>query len=611
VITKKLIKSIFYFCVFFGNYLLPLSCFPFSCDEDFCIITGVYRFKKGDSIKWASPFYNDSKWSVVTPQHSSPRGINWYRLHFFLPKKMKNCSHLGVLLHVITDAYEVYLNGVKIGEMGRVGDRFILTPCISGVYLIPHKDIIRFGDENVLALRTLSIFFKREIWNKSIVIGNYWKLKTDQLSKINKQNLSECFLFTILITFFLFNFFIYKVHKEKEYFFASLIILFYTIVLFLDSSVFYYNMGYKNAFCQRLSFSIFSFLPFFLLLFLKKFFKEYFPLIKIYFIFSIIFSIFILFFFSLHNSNIFLYVWILFILPSYIISFIVLIYRAYKRNYPNSIIVSIGIVIFIICTIIENVGAIFQVFPEKMSYNLYLQDYGILIFISSLTYSTMQRFFSAIREKEKLSIKVLYAQEKERRRIASELHDGLGQSLLTIKFYLQDFNKVIKDKIIKNIIQELDLCIDTVREISMGLRPAILDRLGLVPAIKAYGENFARKTGIKIKFFIEIKERPIPLIEDNLFRIFQESLNNIFKHAHANSVIVSLFSVDEWLILRIIDDGCGFDYEKDRIKSKGLGLSTIKERVELMKGRLYVKTQKDMGTDLVIEVPYAKDNGSR
>ena len=574
-----------------------------SSEEQFYVLK-LSKFRKGDHLAWAFPCYNDQNWPVVTARHVPDRGISWYRLHFFLPKHLQRQSKLGIMINIINDAHEVYLNGLKIGQAGQIGPQFVLTPCVSKVYPLP-KDIIKFEGENLLAIRSLNVFFKRKARHTSVIIGNYWQLMSKMLEKIQKQKMAECFLFTLLGVVFLLNLFIYNRHKEKEYLFACLIISFYGSVLVLEST-FFYETGLKTPLCQRLSLAMFSMLPVFFLFFLKHFFREDFAPAKSYLFISITFALSVCLFFSLNTSVIFFNLWLFLILPSHFIGFFILLYRAYQRKCPDLIPISIGVFSVILATSVENIMAIFNLIPEVTFLTLYLQDYGILAFVFSLTYSIIARFLRTAREKERLSVKVLSAQEQERRRIASELHDGLGQALLTIKFHLQHTNEELQDQMLRNTVQELEACIETVREISMGLRPVILDKLGIGPALRLYGENFAQKTGIKVKFFIDLKERPTPLIEDNLFRIFQESLNNIFKHAEAHSVIISLFHTEHWLVMRIIDDGRGFDYEKERLMRTGLGLSTIAERVDLMKGRLYIKTRKDMGTDLTIEVPYAK-----
>jgi PAS domain S-box-containing protein len=218
-----------------------------------------------------------------------------------------------------------------------------------------------------------------------------------------------------------------------------------------------------------------------------------------------------------------------------------------------------------------------------------------------------------------LSEQLLLAQEDERKRIALELHDGIGQTLSAIKFGLenamQECDKKTREqnaKYLASVVDKLRDAIEEVRNISMGLRPSMLDDLGLAPTISWFCREFqSLHPTIRMTKRIDIEERNIAdVLKVVVFRIIQEALNNIAKHAGASNVSVELASTGEALELRIEDDGRGIPPEAFRL-AKGLGLSSIKERAKLSGGNLTIEAT--VGTGTVIQVvwpfPQARING--
>ena len=144
--------------------------------------------------------------------------------------------------------------------------------------------------------------------------------------------------------------------------------------------------------------------------------------------------------------------------------------------------------------------------------------------------------------------------------------------------------------------------IKKVQRISAALRPGMLDDLGLIPAVQWYGQEFEERTGLKCNF--DLKELPVHNSQINLtlFRIFQEGLTNIIRHADAKSVDVKLYSSLGNIILKITDDGIGTEQEK--IDSKeSLGLLGMKERIKHFNGSLEIISSENKGTSLIVSIP--------
>ena len=217
------------------------------------------------------------------------------------------------------------------------------------------------------------------------------------------------------------------------------------------------------------------------------------------------------------------------------------------------------------------------------------------------------------RELGALSEKLLLAQEAERKRIALELHDGIGQSLSAIKFGVESALQACGEKTprqngkyLQSVVDKLRDAIKEVRSISMGLRPSMLDDLGLVATLGWFCREFeCLYPTIRIKKRVGLEEFEIPdVLKIVVFRIVQEALNNIGKHAGASAVSVELVRTGGALKLRIEDDGRGISSERFRV-AKGLGLSSMKERAKLSSGCLTVDTSHGTGTVVQVVWPLA------
>lgn len=227
---------------------------------------------------------------------------------------------------------------------------------------------------------------------------------------------------------------------------------------------------------------------------------------------------------------------------------------------------------------------------------------------------------AALRENEErvrsLSQQLLRGQEEERRRISRELHDGIGQNLSAIKVGLdsQVVNRLegspsIREKALA-LSRFLGETIEGVRDMAHTLRPSGLEQLGLVKAVIQFCEEFEDKNRIAVDLVTGgIDEGSLDYdTRIAIYRLIQEGLINIKKHAGADRVSIKLVSSFPNLILRIEDNGCGFDVRKRKEAAgpeKRLGLSSMEERVSLLAGVMKIDSQPGCGTRIFIEVPVA------
>jgi signal transduction histidine kinase len=202
--------------------------------------------------------------------------------------------------------------------------------------------------------------------------------------------------------------------------------------------------------------------------------------------------------------------------------------------------------------------------------------------------------------------RVVTAQEQERRRLARELHDETGQALTSILLGLKPLEEVLADQPGAAVLAELRELVVTalqnVRRLAVELRPAVLDDFGLVPALERLAESFAEQSGIRVDFHSTLGETRLPSdVESSLYRVVQESLTNIVKHADATNVSVSVVRRESGVAAVIEDDGAGFDQRT--VRNDGIGIVGMRERLALLDGRLEIETRKGAGTTVVAEVP--------
>ncbi len=209
--------------------------------------------------------------------------------------------------------------------------------------------------------------------------------------------------------------------------------------------------------------------------------------------------------------------------------------------------------------------------------------------------------------------RIVEAQELERRRLSRELHDETGQALTSILLGLRTLEDADGKDDFPTAIGELrQLVVGTlqdVRRLALELRPKALDDFGLVPALERLTSSFAEQTGIAVELESRLSETRLPSeIETVLYRVVQEALTNVLKHAHAEHVSILLSERDGVVATVIEDDGRGFPPKildtLEVSKEGGLGLAGMRERVSLVDGRFTVEATEGAGTTIVVEVPF-------
>lgn len=236
---------------------------------------------------------------------------------------------------------------------------------------------------------------------------------------------------------------------------------------------------------------------------------------------------------------------------------------------------------------------------------------AVLLVFATCILITLHERRLADRKLAALTQRVIDAQEEERARLARELHDGISQSLIGVRYSIDLASRKVENHMddaaaaIGTGAKALNVAIKEVRRLSHELRPRLLDDLGLTPAIKSLAENFAERTGIHVVVEADARDVLKPEASTAIYRIAQEALTNIERHADASQVDIRLWEESGRMRMTIRDNGGGFEAAQstqDRKTVGGLGLRNMQERMAHFGGILLIKSS-DAGTTLTAMLP--------
>jgi signal transduction histidine kinase len=224
-----------------------------------------------------------------------------------------------------------------------------------------------------------------------------------------------------------------------------------------------------------------------------------------------------------------------------------------------------------------------------------------------------------MKQERKYISRIIDAQESERRRISRELHDELGGALTAIKYNLEIIERDLPENLsegkerLKEVESLSSQMLAQLRRLSQDLRPPILDDLGLLPTLRWYIENYGKRWKIKTHYeAIGFQQKLNPELETALYRVVQEALTNVAKHARADDVHIHLGCADSAIMVTITDNGTGFDPQEmlgADLQRRGYGIIGMQERVSSFGGRMDIRSRRGAGTQISIEIPLRNSEG--
>lgn len=224
------------------------------------------------------------------------------------------------------------------------------------------------------------------------------------------------------------------------------------------------------------------------------------------------------------------------------------------------------------------------------------------------------RILESAKNRQQIGLKIILAQEEERKRIAREIHDGPAQSLANIvlrteiaeRMLIKQEFQIVQEELI-DLKSQVRSGIEEIRKIIFNLRPMALDDLGLVPTLRKYIQDYEEKSRIRTAFDTVGKEIRLPsAMEAAIYRLVQEAFTNAFKHANPTYVVLEMTFQAQMVKLVVKDNGVGFHVESIESKAKNsvhFGLIGMRERVELLEGRMDIESSIGEGTKITIHIP--------
>lgn len=232
------------------------------------------------------------------------------------------------------------------------------------------------------------------------------------------------------------------------------------------------------------------------------------------------------------------------------------------------------------------------------------------------------RILESAKNRQLLGLKIILAQEDERKRIAREIHDGLAQTMANVVLRTEITERMLNRQEIDSVKEELrDLKgqlrsgLEEVRKIIFNLRPMALDDLGLVPTLRKFIQDYEDKTKIRTKFELYGRECRLPSgMEVAIYRLVQEAFSNVYKHANASYVTLDVTFQAKMVKITVQDNGTGFDVgivEAKLGKGVNFGMIGMQERVELLEGRMDIDSQLGAGTKISMLIPIGSPEDGR
>jgi two-component system sensor histidine kinase NreB len=208
-------------------------------------------------------------------------------------------------------------------------------------------------------------------------------------------------------------------------------------------------------------------------------------------------------------------------------------------------------------------------------------------------------------ELKMMMTKIIKVQEEERKKVSSDLHDGIGQSLYSLLISVNRLSSEQDHPLLEQMQGEVSQLIEEIRGIAWELRPSILDDLGLVPAIRSFIQRFSKHYGIRVHFHCSLTKRLDVQVETSIYRIIQEALTNIRKYAFVEEAAVHINEDDKQVKVLIEDKGKGFVQDQH---TKGVGLFSMEERARSVGGSFLITSKYGEGTTVSLHIPVAYPN---
>jgi signal transduction histidine kinase len=525
---------------------------------------------------------------------SHREGTAWVRFRFSLPE-IPRFRDPAILITHPADAEEPFLNGHPLGGRGVIGVDFQPVPAEPRLLSIP-VPALRSG-ENELVMRVLLAGRNVRVFDGPIRLGEHSSVALEWQELLKPVIVTEsAFLSMFFFLLVFYGLLIVKGAIRSDYLLFTLFTASYALAFLLGSNLFFLNVV-EAGWTTRLETAITSFLvPIMITLVTTltggRLGWAYYTLMTAGVVFAGL-EILLPPLTALQALAVPRLAFLVIVGGYYLFLSI----RAVAQRRLESWAVLLGVTVYVVGSRVE------------LFWGLRMQDYAMGFFAVCMLYTITSRHARLKNRLVAVSTSLLDAHEQERSRISRDIHDGIGQYLQTLKLRLQMLSSRLREGVpvspdgLDILAGDTSWIIEEVRRISTDLRPSYLESTGLAEAVAAYAQSLAERRQIDIRFHRGVFPFPDPpaRVKDNLYRIYQEMLMNAVKHSHASRIDVSLYHTDTAIVLQVADNGRGFELSEAELA--GIGLSTMRERAELLGGTCSIESKAGRGTVLTAEVP--------
>jgi two-component system sensor histidine kinase UhpB len=563
-------------------------------------LTGRLRFFMCDDARCERPLPDAPGWStyVVGPEGISGRvehreGVGWAIVSFDLAPALAGLVDPALLITRPADAELATLNGQPAGGEGVIGPRYLAVPSGPRVLALP-RGALRAGP-NELALKVLFAEMNAQSFSGTLLLGERDRiaLECETLRRpLIAAEAAFMSLFLVMIVFFCFL--ILRGVIRSDYVLFSAFLVLYVIGYLFDSHL-VYLAGLASPWTEHLQAVVMRVLSLVVLALVTTISGRRFGMVHALFGASaagLLLAVIVLP--PLHSLQA-LDAPRKVLLGLLGVYYLYMVARALHERRPDAVPVFVGVAAYVVGSRLD------------LYWGIAARDYGTGVFALSMLYTITSRHARLRTRIEEISGRLLEAHEEERRRIARDIHDGVGQSVLALRLRLQMLAgkaaqpRTVAAETLPALAEEAGAIVDELRRTVLDLRPAAFETADLVTALRAYASTVAGSGGFALHFH-EGRE-PVPdldrRVRTHLFRIFQEMLTNVMRHARATRVDVSLHGSGGRLVLQVSDDGRGVGAGG----GGGIGLETMRERAELLGGSLAVGSAPGGGTVVTAEIP--------
>lgn len=587
-------------------------------------LSGDHMFQAGDDPAWAAPGFDDSAWRIVAvPGSLQEQGVDytawlgWYRLRFALPEDAP--ADLGVALGWLdVCADEVFLNGKRIGGSGVIGPAFFDVAAMRRCYPLP-EGALRRGGENVLAVRLFRQGGAGGILDGPVEVGPLAPLRLDLIQRDRgARTIGAVTLFALgLSTACALALALRPGDRRSLGWLAAAIGAMFLIRLFYSRSGL--ELGFAGHGTLRLvAYPCMGVLPVALAAFIHGVLgrdrPRFFWAAAAFYGCAIALAVVqpgpVDFF---RRPELMTAVSAACLPPLIYLGWFACrdFARAVRRWEPAAIPLLGGIAVCVAAVLFLFIEVQFFFFDVDWGSSTILIDGATLLLLGFFFGAAVVRSNAEARRLRELSARLLRAGEEERQRLSREVHDGVAQTLHGIRIKAQLLARAASDPGgsaaagIAEIAGDLALASDELRMVARELRPDFLNESTLTEAMRWYGSHYDGQVEVAIRAD-GAEEPPLPArLREHLYRIFQEALSNASKHGGATRFEATLRREGGRISGVFVDDGSGFDAAG--IRGNGIGLTTMRERAEIIGGRLTLQSQPGGGTRVEFAIPIKPD----